>query len=229
VKLAGAVILVTGASSGIGRATAASLAARGARVTALGRDAERLAGVGERQIVHDLAGPPPNDLGPVDVLVNNAGIGETDDVQRLVAVNLVAPILLTQALLPGMLERGRGHVVNVASIAGFVGPRGEAAYAATKGGLIAFSESLRYELRGTGVGVTLVAPGVVATEFFERRGRPYGRRWPRPIAAERVAEAIADAIERERDEVFVPAWLGAVARLRGAAPGLFRTLTGRFG
>jgi short-subunit dehydrogenase len=229
VKLAGAACLVTGASSGIGRATAAALGARGGRVTALGRDAERLAGVGERQIVHDLAGPLPDDLGPVDVLVNNAGIGETDDVQRLVAVNLVAPILLTRALLPGMLERGRGHVVNVASIAGFVGPREESVYAATKGGLIAFSESLRYELRGTGIGVTLVAPGVVATEFFERRGTPYERRWPRPIPAERVAEAIADAIERGRDEVFVPAWLGTVARFRGAAPGLFRRLTGRFG
>ena len=228
-KLAGAVCLVTGASSGIGRATAAALTARGARVIALGRDAERLAGVGERQVVHDLVEPLAEELGPVDVLVNNAGIGETDDVQRLVAVNLVAPILLTRALLPGMLERGRGHVVNVASIAGFVGPRGEAVYAATKGGLIAFSESLRYELRGTGVGVTLVAPGVIATEFFERRGTPYARRWPRPIAAERVAEAIADAIERGRDEVFVPSWLGAVARFRGLAPGLFRLLAARFG
>jgi short-subunit dehydrogenase len=235
VKVQGAVCLVTGASSGIGRATAAALEARGARVTSLGRDAERLAGVGERQIVHDLAGPLPDVLGPVDVLVNNAGIGwagpaaRTPDVERLVAVNLVAPILLARALLPGMLERGRGHVVNVASIAGFVGPREEAVYAATKGGLIAFSESLRYELRGTGVGVTLVVPGVIATEFFERRGTPYARRWPRPIAAERVAEAIADAIERGRDEVFVPAWMGAVARFRGVAPGLFRALTGRFG
>jgi short-subunit dehydrogenase len=229
VKLQGAVCLVTGASSGIGHATAAALTARGARVIALGRDPERLASVGERQIVHDLAEPLAEHLGAVDVLVNNAGIGETPDVERLVAVNLVAPILLTRALVPGMVERGRGHVVNVASIAGFVGPREEAVYAATKGGLIAFSESLRYELRGTGVDVTLVAPGVVATEFFERRGSPYARRWPRPIAAERVAEAIADAIERGRDEVFVPAWLGAVARFRGAAPGLFRALTGRFG
>jgi short-subunit dehydrogenase len=235
VNVAGAVCLVTGASAGIGRATAAALAARGARVVALGRDAERLAGVGERQVVCDLADGPPGDLGPVDVLVNNAGIGwagptaETPDVERLVAVNLVAPILLARALLPGMLERGRGHVVNVASIAGFVGPREEAVYAASKGGLIAFSESLRYELRGTGVGVTLVAPGVIASEFFERRGAPYGRRWPRPLPAERVAEAIADAVEKDRDEVFVPAWMGAVARFRGIAPGLFRALTGRFG
>jgi short-subunit dehydrogenase len=218
VKLAGAVCLVTGASSGIGRATALALTARGARVVALGRDAERLAGVGESQIVHDLAEGIPRDLGPVDVLVNNAGIGETEDVERLVAVNLVAPIRLTRELAPR-------RVVFVASIAGVVGPRHEAVYAATKAGLIAFAESLRYE----GSGVTVVIPGVVATEFFERRGVPYARRWPRPIAAGRVADAIADAIERERDEVFVPAWLGAVARFRGAAPGLFRALTARFG
>jgi short-subunit dehydrogenase len=236
-KLDGAVALVTGASSGIGRATAAALAARGARVVALGRDRERLEGVGERQVLWDLAEPGAvaDEIGPVDVLVNNAGAGwagpfvETPDVERLVAVNLAAPILLTRALLPGMLERGRGHVVNVASIAGFVGPREEAVYAATKGGLIAFSESLRYELRGTGVGVTLVAPGVVATPFFERRGRPYDRRWPRPIPPERVAEAIARAIEDGKDEVFVPGWMGAVARLRGAAPGLFRAFAARFG
>lgn len=236
-RLEGATALVTGASSGIGRATAAALATRGARVVALGRDAARLEGVGERQVVWDLAEPGAvaEEIGPVDVLVNNAGAGwagpfaETPDVERLVAVNLVAPILLTRALLPGMLERGRGHIVNVASIAGFVAPRDEAVYAATKAGLVAFSESLRYELRGSGVGVTLVAPGVVATPFFERRGRPYDRRWPQPISAERVAEAIARAIEDEKDEVFVPRWMSAVARLRGAAPGLFRALSGRFG
>jgi short-subunit dehydrogenase len=218
VKLAGAVCLVTGASSGIGRATAQELSRRGARVVALGRAAEQLAGVGERQIVHDLAGDVPDDLGEIDVLVNNAGIGETADVDRLVAVNLVAPIKLTRQLMPR-------RVVFVSSIAGVVAPRHEAVYAATKAGLIAFAESLRYE----GMGVSVVIPGVVATEFFDRRGTPYARRWPRPIPPERVAEAIADAIERERDEVFVPSWLGAVARFRGVAPGLFRFLAGRYG
>ncbi|MBD0339063.1 MAG: SDR family oxidoreductase, partial [Thermoleophilia bacterium] len=109
-NLAGAVCLVTGASSGIGRATAAELVARGARVIALGRDPERLAGVGERQVVHDLAHGLPEGLGPVDVLVNSAGIGETDDVERLIAINLVAPIRLTRALAPR-------RVVFVSSIA----------------------------------------------------------------------------------------------------------------
>jgi short-subunit dehydrogenase len=237
VKLDGAVCLVTGASAGIGRATVDALTRRGGSVVALARDAERLAGVGERQVVWDLAEPAGvgEEVGPVDVLVNNAGFGwagrlaDTPDVERLVAVNLLAPMVLARAFVPAMMAAGRGHVVNVASIAGFVGPREEAVYAATKGGLIAFSESLRYELRGSGVGVTLVAPGVIATEFFERRGTPYGRVWPRPVPPARVAEAIADAIEHDRDEVFVPRWMSGVARLRGAAPGLFRALTARFG
>ena len=120
-RLAGAVCLVTGASAGIGRATAEVLAARGARVIALGRDAERLAGVGERRVVWDLAEPggAAEEVGPVDVLVNNAGFGwagafvETPDVERLVAVNLVAPILLARALVPAMVAAGRGHVVEL--------------------------------------------------------------------------------------------------------------------
>jgi short-subunit dehydrogenase len=242
VNIAGAVALVTGASSGIGRATASLLAARGARVIVLGRDAARLEGVGERAIVCDLGEPGAarrvaEEAGAVDVLVNNAGYGwaghltEMADgsLERLVTVNLVAPMELARALVPAMVERGRGHVVNVASIAGYVGPVGEAAYAATKGGLIVFSESLRYELAGSGVCVSVVAPGVIATEFFERRGEPYPRDWPRPQPAERVAEAIVRAIETGKRDVFVPRWMGGVARLRGVAPGLFRALTSRFG
>lgn len=239
-NLAGSVALVTGASSGIGRATARALAARGAQVVALGRDAERLEG--ERAIVCDLADRAAvahavEQAGAVDLLVNNAGLGwagsfvdvDPEDVERLVAVNLVAPILLARALVPGMVERGRGHVVNVASIAGYVGPRREAVYAATKGGLVAFSESLRYELAESGVAVSLVAPGAIDTEFFERRGEPYGRAWPRPQSPDRVAEAIVRAVESGRAEVFVPRWMAGVARLRGAAPSLFRALTSRFG
>lgn len=241
-----AVCLVTGASSGIGRATALRLASEGARVVPLGRDRAALEGlpVDGAAVVADFARADGVALaaaealaafGRVDVLVNNAGIGSAgsfaeigpDEVERLVAVNLLAPLLLTRTLLPGMLSNGRGWIVNVGSIVGHVGTQDEAAYAATKGGLVAFSESLRQELAGTGVGVSLVSPGVVATNFFERRGTPYRRRWPRPIPPERVADAIVEAIRRERAEVFVPRWLTVPARLRGAAPGLYRTLSRR--
>jgi short-subunit dehydrogenase len=105
----------------------------------------------------------------------------------------------------------------------------EAVYASTKAALIAFSESLRYELRGTPVGVSVVSPGVVRTPFFEHRGRAYERRFPKPVAPEDVAEAIAEAIEHDRAEVFVPRWMGVPARLRGGIPSVYRSLQDRFG
>ena len=128
-----------------------------------------------------------------------------------------------------MLERRRGHIVNVASIAGHVGVRDEALYAGTKAALLTFSEGLRYEVQPSGVRVTTVSPGVVETEFFTRRGSPFRRRRPRPISAERLARAIVRAIERERDEVVEPAWLRFPIWLHGVWPGLYRALARRFG
>jgi short-subunit dehydrogenase len=249
VKLAGAVCLVTGASGGIGRAASRRLAARGARLVLLGRDRGALeavaAPIGGHVVPADLTGGAADDIaerataafGRVDVLVNNAGIGwsgsfpqlEAAEARRLVATNLLAPILLTRALLPAMLERRHGHVVNVASIVGHTGSKDEAVYSATKAGLVAFTESIRQELRGSGVGVSLVTPGVIDTPFFDRRGTPYGRRWPRPVSPARVADAVVTAIERDRAELFVPGWLAGPARLRGALPELYRALASRFG
>jgi short-subunit dehydrogenase len=119
--------------------------------------------------------------------------------------------------------------VNVASIAGHVGVRDEAVYSATKAALIGFSEALRYELHGAGVGVSIVSPGPVDTAYFERRGRPYPRRRPRPIEPERVAEAILHAIRSNKAQVFVPRWMGFAAWIRGAAPPIYRMGARRFG
>jgi short-subunit dehydrogenase len=249
-QLKGAVCLVTGATSGIGRATAVQLAHAGARVISLGRDPNGLedivahtAGVGLRA---DLADPAEVDraaeeaveaFGRVDVLVNNAGEGfagpfaemNPNRAERLVQVNLLAPIRMTRALLPAMIERRSGHVVSVASMAGHVGVGGEAVYSATKAALIMFTDSLHYELAGTGVGVSVVSPGVVDTPFFERRGKPYDRSYPRPIPPEPVAEGIVKAIRTGKAQVFVPAWGSFPARLRGGLPGLYRSLARRFG
>ena len=242
--LAGRTALVTGASLGIGRATALALARRGMRVRATGLEAEPLlelarscgaavlaADLGDREDLDRLLGW----AGPVDLLVNVAGFGRYEPLAAIahaatlamLSVNLAAPIRLTAALAPGMVERGWGHIVNVASIAGYVGVAREAVYSATKGGLIAFSESVRYELAGSGVGVTVVLPTVVATQFFEHRGRPYARRFPRPVAAAQVAAALVAGVERDAAEVFVPRWTIVPARLRGAAPRLFRRAAGR--
>ena len=241
---------MTGATSGIGRATAIALARAGARVIVTGRDAEALAAVrdatggtavaadlGNSVDVDRLAAAALSGPVPVEILVNNAGVGwagafaamPAEMIEELVAVNLLGTARLTRALLPAMLERRRGHIVMVASVAGHVGVRDEALYAATKAAMLNFSESLRYEVRAAGVRVTTVSPGVVDTPFFKRRGSAYSRRRPRPIPPERLARAIVRAIQRERDEVVVPGWLRLPIWLHGAWPGLYRALAGRFG
>jgi uncharacterized protein len=250
VDVRGSVCLVTGASSGIGAATARALSSRGARVLAAGSDAGRteaaaaraggtalVADLAEEGAAAQLAAAAQAVHGRVDVLVNNAGVGwagefaampETE-IARLVQVDLTAALLVTRALLPGMAERGRGHVVSVGSIAGHAGGRGEAVYAACKAALAAFTESLRQEHARSPVGFSVVIPGPVATPFFDRRGVPYGRAFPRPVPAERVAAAIVDAIRHDRAQVVVPGWLGGPMRLRGALPELYRPLVDRFG
>jgi short-subunit dehydrogenase len=245
----GLTALVTGASSGIGADTVRRLAAGGATVLLHGRGQDRLKALatetGGIALTGELAEPGAAQAlaeqalavsGRVDVLVNNAGLGWAGplpemppaDITRLVAVNLVAPIELTRALLPGMVARGSGRVVFVTSIAGRTGVAGEAVYAATKAGVDAFADSVRFELHGTGVGVGVVVPGVVQTAFFARRGRPYGRSRPRPVPADRVAAAVVRAVTYDGD-LYVPRWLRVPVALRGAAPGLYRALATRFG
>jgi short-subunit dehydrogenase len=249
-RLRGTVALVTGASSGIGRASAVRLAAAGARVLAHGRDAARLtelAGkIGAVPLVADLASPDAGDrlaeaalaaAGRVDIVVNNAGIGwagplagmAAGDVDRLVMVNLTAPIALTRALLPQMGERRTGYLMFVSSIAGRLGVAGESVYSATKGGLDVFAESLRLELAGTGVRVGVLVPGVVQTAFFERRGRPYQRERPRPMTAETVAGTLVAMIENDRADGYAPGWLRLPVAVRGVLPGVYRRLGARFG
>jgi short-subunit dehydrogenase len=249
-RVEGAVALVTGASSGIGRAVALLLARRGARLALAGRDREALAAVAGRTgglvIAADLAEPDAAEevaaraldrWGRVDLLVCNAGAGWAGELaempaevaDRLVAVNLLAPVRLTRILLPGMLRRGTGHLAYVGSIAGATGVAREAVYAATKAGLATFADSVREEVAGRGVGVSVTVPGVVDTPFFERRGSSYDRAWPAPIPPERAARAILRAVESGRAEVFAPAWMRLPARLKGTMPGLYRTLALRFG
>lgn len=245
------VALVTGASSGIGTAVAEQLASEGSwRLLLNGRDEDRLADVAVRTRGTAL----PADLtdadararlarealahgGRVDALVCGAGIGwagpfagmPAEAVDRLLAVNLSAVLHLVRLLLPGMVARRRGRVVLIGSVAGSVGVREEAVYAATKGGLMAFADSLRYELASSGVRVSMVMPGPVDTPFFGRRGVPYRRTRPRPVPPAQVADAVHRALVSGRPDAYVPGWLSLPARVHGVAPGLFRSLAQRFG
>jgi len=219
-------------------------------VVAHGRDADALGRVAEatggRAVTADLGSPAEVDrlaadasaaFGRIDILINNAGVGWAGSfanmdpavARDMIAVNVDSPVRLTRALLPPMLERGSGAIVNVASIAGHVGVRNEAVYSATKAALIAFSEGLRYEVSRGGIRVLVVSPGAVATAFFDRRGEPYRRGFPRPISPDRVAQALVWGLRRDRSQVFVPRWLAFPAWLRGAWPSLYRAGAGRFG
>jgi short-subunit dehydrogenase len=248
--IAGSVCLVTGATSGIGHATASALAEAGADVLVSGRDEGALEAIardiGASALPCDLAEPEAGERlaaealslrDRVDVLVNCAGVGhfgaaadlDGDAIERLMRVNVTAPIELISALLPGMIARRMGHVVNLGSIIGHVGHRQEALYAASKAAIGIFSESLRAELKGTGVSVSLISPGAVDTPFFEHRGAPYERRWPAPVEPERIASAVVAALGGDRAVTFVPAWLSLAVRVRDLAPRLYRVLAGRFG
>lgn len=243
--------LVTGASSGIGAAVARRLAAEGWHLVLNGRDPQRLAQVADATSAAvfpaDLSRPGAEGLladfaldaagGRVDLLVAGAGIGWAGDfatmpprsIDTLFEVDVLPAMHLVRRLLPGMVEAGAGRVVLVGSVAGMLAVRQEAVYSAAKAALAAFADALRYELYGTGVGVSHVVPAVVDTPFFERRGMPYVRSHPRPVPAEKVAEAVSTAVARGRDEVYVPGWLRLPVRIRGTAPAVYRRLAARFG
>lgn len=249
-NLVGKVAVVTGASHGIGRATALALAARGATVVAAGLDddaLEQLAdevrgswlGVDVRDPAHadELVKHTLDRHRRLDVVIANAGIGHAGEVADmtvervcdLVDINLRAPVLLARAALGPMLAQGSGAMVFISSIAGEVLVPRESVYSATKAGVEAFAEPLREELRATGVTVSTVAPGVVATQFFDGRGEPYERRFPRPVRPEVIAAAVVRAVEHGTRHQVVPRWLGIAPRVRGVAPTLYRTLARRFG
>lgn len=249
-RLEGSVALVTGASAGIGRVVAGRLAAAGARLVVHGRDEQRTEAVaratGGTPVLGDLALPGAVDAvveaalaahGRVDVLVANAGLGWSGpfadmtpgELERLIAVDLLAPVQLAHRLLPAMLDRGSGHLALVGSVAGRTGVAGEAVYAAAKAALDVFAESLRLELTGTGVAVSLTVPGVVDTGFFAARGRAYDRGFPRPVPPEDVARAVERAIAHDRAEAWVPGWLRLAPAVRAVAPSTYRRLTARFG
>jgi short-subunit dehydrogenase len=187
-QLQGAHVLVTGASRGIGAAMARHFAAAGATVSVAARSVAPLESLAaeltgrafpvdllDRAAVDGFIDRVETEAGPVDVLVNNAGLensafflGETaDTVRDVVALNLEVPMLLTRAVLPGMLHRRRGHLVFLSSLAGTAGFPGMAIYSGTKGGVNNFVGALRIELRDTPVHTTLVAPGPVDTEMWD--------------------------------------------------------------
>lgn len=229
--------LLTGGSRGIGPYMARALLARGARVTLAARSAEGLAKVRDSLGSEDVAiapgdvsvetdrekivGAAEEAFGPVDVLVNNAGIESVlpfpefteEEIRRVIDVNLDAPIQLTRLVIPGMLERGKGHIVNISSLSGRTGPPYHTIYSTTKHGLVGFSASLRSELKGTGVSASVICPGYIteAGMFAEERGMEPPKRsgaWGTPRD---VARAVIRAIEKDVPDIIVAKGMAKIA------------------
>lgn len=253
--LAGKTVVVTGGSSGIGLATAKAFAARGANVAIVARDEERLAqakkdvesasrggsviaisaDVADRDAVFAAIAQVEKELGVPDVLVNSAGIFIPDNFETMdedlfrshMDIDVLGPIWATKAVVPAMIERGSGHIVNIASVAGFIGVFGYTAYSTAKFAVMGFSEALRQEMKPLGIKVSVVCPPDVNTPglAIEKSLRPdecdkvCGN--IKAIPPEKVAADILKAVDSGRYLVVTGGISKTYFRLKGLVPELF--------
>lgn len=240
-SLRGKNVVITGASSGIGRAVAIEMARRGANVVLGARRGDlleevaaacRAHGVTATAVVADVT--KPEDCarlcaGDVDVLVNNAGFAifdgiaeaKPEELRAMMDVNYFGAVYCTQAVLPRMLARGSGAIVNVASITGIMGFARMGGYCATKFAMIGMTEALRDEVLGRGVRVALVCPGTTNTEFFEKaeRGKmPAASRLILAVKPEKIARAVCAAAEDGKYRRIIPLFAAIYMRLKETFP-----------
>ncbi len=242
IDVSGQRVLVTGASSGIGAGLAEEFARRGAIVGICARRQDRLDEVLARCRAHSpesrrwtcdlsqpdqvdqLAADAVNELGGVDILVNNAGIPKRRHVTKLdmgtveevMAINYLSPVRLTLALLPHMLERDRGRIINVSSVAATLSSPGESAYDASKAALTAFSESMAVDLWSTGINVLVVYPGLVDTELFSLPDNDPVVAGVEPIPVSELVDGVFEALDQDAVQVYVPGYFGDIASGKAA-------------
>jgi NAD(P)-dependent dehydrogenase (short-subunit alcohol dehydrogenase family) len=238
-EIDGLVVAVTGGAQGIGRAVADRLVAAGARVAIGDLDTapagpDRLAlplDVTDEESFAGFLAEVENQLGPIDVLVNNAGVmwvGPFQDeppaaVRRQLAVNVEGVIRGTRLAVARMSPRGRGHIVTIASVASWFAPPGEATYAATKHAVLGYLTAVRAELRGRGIDLSMVMPGVVDTELAADTGTGPVRR----LRPEDVAAAVESAVRRPRFQIVLPGHVTLLHKVVTVLPGRLRDLVFR--
>lgn len=240
------VVFITGASSGIGAATARAFVAQGAFVIATARSVDKLEKLreelGDRLVIYELDVRDDENVSKVidhvlrtcnhiDIFINNAGYGmfdylenmEPERIEDMIDTNVMGVIRCTTAVLPHMKARGSGHIINIASIAGKVPTPKSAAYTATKHAVHGFTHALRMELRGSGVMATAVNPGPVKTDFFniaDPSGQYLDSVGQFAVTAEDVARTVVRVARKPRMEADVPKFLGIGAQMYRAFPRL---------
>ena len=238
-QIAGANVILTGASRGIGRVMATVLAGREARLALAARSEESLrevctaiesqggtavaiaCDIASEDDRRELVRRTESKLGPVDILINNAAIESVrafadmpeGDIEGIVDTNLLGTLLLTRAVLPSMLNRRRGHIVNISSVAGKTMTPWNSVYSATKHALVGWTQSLRAELHGTGVSASVICPGFILREgLFSRWGdERTGKLSGAATTPEKVAAAVVRAIEKDVPEIVVSGPVGKIA------------------
>lgn len=247
------VVLITGASSGIGKETAIQFAKKGAHVVIVARRKQILeelsydlkkfnitilffeCDVSDKFQVERMSRLVLEKFGSIDILVNNAGFAvygsfsdlTTEEIESQMATNYFGMIYCTKNFLPSMIAKKSGHIVNVASVAASFGLPGIASYCASKFAMLGFSEGLKHELKGTGVGITVVSPIMVRTNFFDHPSfKKLPKYSPMSLSDETVAKAILRAANSPRLEIIVPSIIRIAVWMKNTFPYLINPILG---
>ena len=246
-------VLITGSSSGIGRASAIQFAKKGANIILVSRKRDKLeqvaqdlkkfnvstlvyeCDVSDKSQVKKMSQIVLEKYDSIDILVNNAGFAiygsvsslTIEEIESQIATNYLGMVYCIKNFLPRMLKKKSGHIVNVASVAGSFGLPGIASYCASKFAMLGFSEGLKHELKGTGIGITVVSPIMVRTNFFDHPSFEKMPKYsPTSLRAETVAKAILKASNSPRLEIIVPSGVRIAVWLKSTFPYLINPILG---
>ena len=249
----GKTVVITGASSGIGAASCIEFAKKGASLALVARRKEKLGelektlakfdittlvcecDVSDKEQVQKMSSHVIEKFDKVDVLVNNAGFAiygavsdmSIEEIESQMNTNYFGMIYCIKNFLPKMLKQKSGHIVNVASVAASLGLPGIASYCASKFAMLGFSEGLKHELRGTGVGITVVSPIMVRTNFFDHKSFKYMPKYsPTSLSAQTVAKAVVSAANSSRLEIIVPSVVRGAVWAKHTFPYLVNSILG---